>query len=139
MNRSDKLEPRKSGKLRNLQKILSPLNVVLDTLRQLSSLKQKGRKNQTTFSKKMLKISPFPRRNKKLVFHHKTKHSNSKPPRLPTSYPNKENLKVKPKRISSKYEAFRNCFLITCLSNVSGAWHTCYKKSKNATAQSGDN
>lgn len=117
VNRSGQFVTKKSGKLRNLQKIMSPLNVVLDTLRQLSSLKHKSRKNQTTLSRKVLKIPPNHRRKKKLVFHQKLKQSHAKPPRLPKSYPNKKHLVQKPTQLSSQksteYEAFRNCLLIT--------------------------
>ena len=124
MNRSGKFVPKKSGKLRGLQKIMSPLDVVLDTLRKLSSLKQKSRKNQRTFSQKMLTILPFQKRKKKLVFHQKFKQSFPKPPRLPKSYPRKEELHLKPKHLSfqksTKYEAFRHCLLITSIcSHVS--------------------
>ena len=113
VNRSGEFVPKKSGgRLRSLRKIMSPLNVVLDTLRQLSNLKQKTRNNQTSFSQKMLKISPFHRRKKKLVFRTKVKQSYAKPPRLPKSYPAKKHLQLKPTQSSKKstnYEAFRNC------------------------------
>ena len=125
MNRRGTFGPKKSGKLRSLQKIMSPLNVVLDTLRQLSSLKQKGRKNQGTFSQKILKVLPIKRRKKKLVFHQKFKQSFPKPPRLPKSYPKKEELHLKPKHLisqkSAKYEAFRHCLLITKLCSYVSA------------------
>ena len=128
--------PKKSGKLRGLQKIMSPLDVVLDTLRQLSSLKQKSSKNQRSFSQKRLQILPFQKRKKKLVFHKKFKLSFPKPPRLPQSYPRKEELHMKPKHLSvqksTKYEAFRHCLLITKIcSHVSAR-----KKSRSCNVTS---
>ena len=57
-SRSGKLKSMKSGKLRSLQRILSPLNVVLDTLRQMSSLQLRSREAQSSFSDRRLKLPP---------------------------------------------------------------------------------
>ena len=130
-SRSGKLKSMKSGKLRSLQRILSPLNVVLDTLRKMSSLQLRSREVQSSFSDRRLKLPssgdsgdrrlklppvspdkrlillpspPSRRRKKKLVFHPKQKHSYPKFPH----FKQKSELKTKQVLLKSiKHEAFR--------------------------------